>query len=114
MDTDTRLPMTVYNCCNLPQEFMNGALAVRGMNEIAQLQSADELVEKGLEARKAKHYRESLELFEKALCADPCFGRALFWAGFCLLPVATDGSGAWMAWLSLALAVNARNFLLNS
>jgi tetratricopeptide (TPR) repeat protein len=67
-------------------EFLNGNLVVRCMNEIAEFQSADELVEKGHEERKAKRYRKALELYEKALTVDPCHESALFWAGYCLLP----------------------------
>ncbi|MBN2035709.1 MAG: tetratricopeptide repeat protein [Chitinispirillaceae bacterium] len=80
------LPVSVDYACNLPQEYMSGVLVTRGMGAIAELQSADDLVEQGLKARSEEQYRRALELFEKALYVDPNHCRALFWTGFCLLP----------------------------
>lgn len=76
----------------LYQELLAGALAARGMDEAARLRSADELVDQGLVAWDKRQYRRALDLFEKALCADPDHCRALFFAGFGLQPIRECGA----------------------
>jgi tetratricopeptide (TPR) repeat protein len=83
---DTTLPVISQGGPLLPCEFLNGNLVTRCVNEIAKLQSADELVARGHTERRAKHYRQALDLYEKALTADPSHELGLFWAGYCLLP----------------------------
>jgi tetratricopeptide (TPR) repeat protein len=83
---DTTLPAIANNYLFLPVEFLSGNLVTRCTNEIAELQTADELIEKGHAERKGKRFRQALELYEKALTVDPCHELGLFWAGYSLLP----------------------------
>ena len=83
---ETTLPAIARNDQFLPMEFLSGTLVERCINEIAEFQSADELVDKGHKERLAKRYRQALELYEKALTVDPSHESALFWAAFSLTP----------------------------
>lgn len=83
---DTTLPAVLHQNDFLTMEFLSGNLVTRCANEIAELQTADELVEKGHKARREQRLRHALELYEKALTVDPSHELGLFWAGYCLLP----------------------------